>query len=208
MRLFSRLLAWLLSLFRAPLRTQDPMAASVAEGQYPWFTNVGGDGLEQGDILEACPVYEPPASLSPTAAAAEFDVRTYNLVIVSQSCDLVEGRDALAHVLLCSLCTPAELMPKQGKGKRLEELENLRKGRKPALHLLNRCDLQGMERDFRIVDFRRVFSLPIGFVRNFARDSGQRLRLCPPYREHLAQAFARYFMRVGLPIDIPPFKNS
>ena len=25
----------------------------------------------------------------------------------------------------------------------------------------------------------------------------------PPYREHLAQAFARFFMRVGLPIDIP-----
>jgi hypothetical protein len=32
---------------------------------------------------------------------------------------------------------------------------------------------------------------------------GNRLRLCPPYREHLAQAFARFFMRVGLPSDIP-----
>jgi hypothetical protein len=27
----------------------------------------------------------------------------------------------------------------------------------------------------------------------------------PPYREHLSQAFARYFMRVGLPSDIPSF---
>jgi hypothetical protein len=26
-----------------------------------------------------------------------------------------------------------------------------------------------------------------------------------PYREHLAQSFARYFMRVGLPVNIPPF---
>jgi hypothetical protein len=28
-------------------------------------------------------------------------------------------------------------------------------------------------------------------------------RLLPPYREHLSQSFARYFMRVGLPVDIP-----
>jgi hypothetical protein len=29
-----------------------------------------------------------------------------------------------------------------------------------------------------------------------------RFRLLPPYREHLSQAFARFFMRVGLPIPI------
>lgn len=30
----------------------------------------------------------------------------------------------------------------------------------------------------------------------------EHLRLLPPYREHLSQAFARYFMRVGLPQDL------
>ena len=29
-----------------------------------------------------------------------------------------------------------------------------------------------------------------------------RIRVLPPYREHLSQAFARFFMRVGLPQDI------
>ncbi len=29
-----------------------------------------------------------------------------------------------------------------------------------------------------------------------------RLRLLPPYREHLSQAFARFFMRVGLPVAV------
>ena len=33
----------------------------------------------------------------------------------------------------------------------------------------------------------------------------RRLRLLPPYREHLSQSFARFFMRVGLPIDTPSF---
>jgi maleate cis-trans isomerase len=28
---------------------------------------------------------------------------------------------------------------------------------------------------------------------------GERVRLLSPYKEHLSQAFARYFMRVGLP---------
>lgn len=54
----------------------------------------------------------------------------------------------------------------------------------------------------RIVDFGRIFSLPKAFVRQWASDQGKRLRLCPPYREHLSQAFARFFMRVGLPQDI------
>jgi len=50
-----------------------------------------------------------------------------------------------------------------------------------------------------------VFSLPVRFVRKKAAD-GRRLRLLPPYREHLSQAFARFFMRVGLPVDIPAFR--
>jgi hypothetical protein len=35
-----------------------------------------------------------------------------------------------------------------------------------------------------------------------------RMVLPPPYREHLAQAFARYFMRVGLPHDAKAFEKE
>lgn len=55
-------------------------------------------------------------------------------------------------------------------------------------------------------DFRRGYSLPLAFLRKRALLDSRRLRLLPPYREHLSQAFARFFMRVGLPVDIPPFK--
>jgi hypothetical protein len=44
-------------------------------------------------------------------------------------------------------------------------------------------------------------------VRSRAK-AAKRLRLLPPYREHLSQSFARFFMRVGLPIDIPPFTGK
>jgi len=71
---------------------------------------------------------------------------------------------------------------------------------------LNRCGLPGHERDFLLVDFTRVFTVDASLVRELASHQDPRLRLNPPYREHLAQAFARFFMRVGLPVDIPPFR--
>jgi hypothetical protein len=83
-------------------------------------------------------------------------------------------------------------------------MEDARKGRLPSFHLLAESTLDGFKRGVRVVDFRRVYSLPVAFVRKRASLSG-RLRLMPPYREHLSQSFARFFMRVGLPIDIPPF---
>src|SRR5262249_39772943 len=39
-------------------------------------------------------------------------------------------------------------------------------------------------------------------------DTAEELRLHSPYREHLAQAFARYFMRVGLPHDARAFEKE
>ena len=54
-----------------------------------------------------------------------------------------------------------------------------------------------------VVDFHEVFSLPVHFLELWlSRGGNRRLRLLPPYREHLSQAFARFFMRVGLPVDI------
>ncbi|MBM4033230.1 MAG: hypothetical protein FJ291_15815 [Planctomycetes bacterium] len=60
--------------------------------------------------------------------------------------------------------------------------------------------------DYMLVSLRRVYSLSVPLVRRFAASIPARVRLCPPYREHLAQAFARFFMRVGLPVDIPDFR--
>jgi hypothetical protein len=57
----------------------------------------------------------------------------------------------------------------------------------------------------QIVDFHEVFSVPLDFLSAWVRSSGSpRLRLLPPYREHLSQSFARFFMRVGLPEEVDP----
>ena len=36
----------------------------MAAHSYPWYEVVSCDGLEQGDVLEACPVFQPPEELA------------------------------------------------------------------------------------------------------------------------------------------------
>jgi len=57
-------------------------------------------------------------------------------------------------------------------------------------------------KDYQVVDFRNVYGVQFSLLQNMAENIQDRIRLLPPYREHLSQAFARYFMRVGLPQDI------
>ena len=64
-----------------------------------------------------------------------------------------------------------------------------------------------VSREAFVVNFREIFSLPIGYLQTHATSLGMRWRLSSPYLEHFSQAFARFFMRVGLPSDIPPFPS-
>ena len=75
-------------------------------------------------------------------------------------------------------------------------------------HMVAGSEHGDWSREVSIVSFREVWSLPLAFLKKMASDCGLRPRIRSPYREHLAQAFARYFMRVGLPVDIPPFKSD
>jgi hypothetical protein len=57
------------------------------------------------------------------------------------------------------------------------------------------------------INFREIYSLPIGYLQQHAVALGPRWRLQSPFLEHFSQAFARFFMRVGLPSTIPPFTD-
>lgn len=77
----------------------------------------------------------------------------------------------------------------------------------PGLSLLHKRE-EAPTLTWSVVDFRQLFTLPKEFLEAFTSAAGQRLRLRSPYREHLAQAFARYFMRVGLPHDARAFEKE
>lgn len=180
--------------------------------RFPWYELVEGDDLEQGDVFEQCPVFTivSPFSYEDYRASsfkAELDSWEHDFIVMTQSCDLVKSHPKVDEVLLCPLWNLEDLeqefdFVRQPKGK-----DEIRRGNMPGFHMLNASVLPGFERPIRVVGFQRVFSLPLIFLRSLAQARGKRLRLLPPYREHLGQAFARYFMRVGLPVDIPPFKK-
>ena len=163
---------------------------------YPWYGLADDETLQQGDLLFDCLFDE----LESTEDAFET---AYDVVVLSHSCDLAHGKLEMIQVCpfwnLESLAKDVEFF----RGKRGRE--ELRRGGLPGYHLLNRCELAEKPTDFLVVDFRMQFAVKLVALGSLASSQKPRLRLLPPYREHLAQALARFYMRVGLPVDIPAF---
>ncbi|MHA1579508.1 MAG: hypothetical protein ACTSUQ_07765 [Candidatus Freyarchaeota archaeon] len=170
--------------------------------EYPWYDIVNGEEeIMQADFISDCPIVVPPLEVS---EKVNFEIINYDVVVMSQSCDLVQRKIDL--VLVCPVWPLGEFEKRSDFFRSKKGKEALRQGNVPGYHLLNKCDLKGFESDYMVVDFRSVYSVPFDFLIKLTKTRGRRLRLLPPYREHLSQAFARFFMRVGLPIDIPAFR--
>ena len=108
-------------------------------------------------------------------------------------------------MLACPVWPLSEMEARSDFFKSRRGKEDLRRGNVPGYHLLNAARINGFDTEYLVVDFRAAYSVPFTFLEGFSKRAGERLRLLPPYREHLSQAFARFFMRVGLPVDIPQF---
>ena len=155
--------------------------------KYPWYEVVDADEpLLQGDFIKSCPVVIPPPQI--TSGKVDVDVIEYDVVVMSQSCDLIQRK--LDLVLVCPIWPLSEFEERSGFFKSKKGKEALRRGNVPGYHLLNKCEIDGFETDYLVVDFRSVYSVPFDFIMELVEKRGKRLRLLPPYREHLSQAFA------------------
>lgn len=172
--------------------------------RFPWYDVVTEDAaLAQGDFIELCPVIVPLESTDKEQELLSSEIIDYSVIVVSQSCDLVYQK--LSHVLVCPFWPYKQFADRNDYFQSKEGKRTLKRGNVPGFHLLNKCDLDGFQSDYLVVDFHNVYSVPLEFITKLVRERGNRLRLLPPYREHLSQAFARFFMRVGLPVDISSF---
>ena len=175
--------------------------------EYPWYDIVSGPDLAQGDIITNCPVLSPLApddlaDLETPESGVRADVFTHDMVVITQSCDLESQK--IDSVVLCPVWTLAEMERVDPKFSRPVEREKIRKGEYFAYHMLN--EFAALGRPVSVVDFHRLYTSPKPLLAAISENRGDRARLLPPYREHLAQAFARYFMRVGLPVGVPRFQ--
>jgi hypothetical protein len=171
---------------------------------FRWYNNVfDSSGIEQGDLIEECPIVIPPSKIE-VGDEPEIDIKLIDSIILSQSCDLVNNK--IDIVLVCPyypLKVFIENLPPDQRSSKAKKkhIDNLKKGHLPGYHLLDKSDTYDIN-DYLVVDFRNVYGVQIDYLKDIAHKNKKRIRLLPPYREHLSQAFARYFMRVGLPQDI------
>lgn len=172
-----------------------------------WWDTIEGDNLSQGDLLERCPIprfYTPP---SPDAEEVhDVEVQEFDCIIMTQSCDLANDKARL--VALCPVYSVIEFENVNPEYKNRNKWENVRKGRVEGLHLLAPKADPFDTIQCLVVDFREIYSLPVEHLRQLAASAEIRRRLRSPFLEHFSQAFARFFMRVGLPSAIPPFKHE
>ena len=179
--------------------------ATQDEQPFSWWESVEGAVLNQGDWLIGCHVPVLLSEFSPSEGSViDIDLELRNIIVITQSCDLENGKAPL--VAVCPVYTLPEWEQASEDFRAKGRWESVRQGRVEGLHLL--AGLQGpeMNPDCLVVDFRQIYSLPIGYLSAYAERMGQRARLRSPYLEHFAQAFARFFMRVGLPSNIAKFK--
>jgi hypothetical protein len=185
-----------------------------------WYSTVGPDvSLTQGDIVFDCPLLaweedalrlkglEEVEVLKSAAKGIQADV-----VVMTQACDL--EHEKVENVILCPHLSLVDY--------RVVWKDNMqRSGQNPTekawnghcndicdgfmwdITMLNAGDIDRSRIGIRVVFFNEVFTVPRTFLESLLTQRGTyRFRLLPPYREHLSQAFARFFMRVGLPIPI------
>ena len=178
-----------------------------------WYQVAEGPELLQGDILHHCPVFLVAGTFAwPPPPDAELPIRVEEIsaVVMTQSCDL--ANDKVKDVLLAELVAWPEIVKVEAEqGNAYIRSKQFRKklieGSAPGLSLFAKHDAEP-RLHWSVVEFHRLYSLPKAFLQQFAAAAGLRLRLRSPYREHLAQAFARYFMRVGLPHDARDFEKE
>ena len=163
---------------------------------YPWYALTMDDHLEQGDVLRSCP-------FDRVDQRNEADRLNYDVVVVSHSCDLAHGK--LLMIQVCPIWDLESLALEVEYFRSRRGREEVRRGNLPGYHLLNRSELPEFQTGLLVVDFRSQFAVKSERLSFLAASQKPRLRLLPPYREHLAQSLARFYMRVGLPIDIPSF---
>ncbi|MBW1850341.1 MAG: hypothetical protein JRJ15_02685 [Deltaproteobacteria bacterium] len=185
-----------------------------------WYEVVKPDiTLTQGDLIFNCPLLawqgfglklegeNETEVLENATSAVSADV-----VVMTQACDLEHNK--VENVILCphvslyehremweSNLRTANQKPTEKAWKR--HCDDIRDGFMWNLTMLNDGQIDNSSIGIRIVFFNEVHTIPRSFLESLlGQRQSSRLRLLPPYREHLSQAFARFFMRVGLPVPI------
>lgn len=175
----------------------------------PFWVQVNEQTLRQGDYLPGClvpvPLFDPTTfgKKDNETQEVEVEVNELDLIVLTQSCDLDNKK--VSQVVVCTINLISEFEEANPVFAKKGKWNEVLTGRIEGLHLLASPTNPNNNREALVVNFREIYSLPYEYIVKHATDIGSRWRLKSPYLEHFSQAFAKLFMRVGLPSSIPRF---
>ena len=174
-----------------------------------WVTATGADH-EQGDLQRCLPVVTVE-SLTIEGDQAQIRTRVEHLdaIIVTQTCDLENSK--VENILVARVLAWEDFAAAQyGAGNTAVKggsfHRSLVRGDVPPLSLLHQQDEPAVQ--WSVVDFRELHVVSRSTLDRHVQETEPRARLVSPYKEHFAQAFARFYMRVGLPHDARAFEKD
>src|SRR5439155_24680776 len=132
------------------------------------------------------PVFGPDLA---TAGIHEVTADEYDLIVLTQSCDLEQGKVRL--VAACPIYAIAEFEAVNPAFAKKGRWNEVLKGRVEGLHLLASPSTPADNHSALVVAFREIYSLPYDYLTTRAAQIGSRCRLRSPYLEHFSHAFAR-----------------
>lgn len=163
-----------------------------------WCQPARADQFQQGDVFIDFPMLTPMFEEDGTPALARSRM---TCVILTQTCDL--DKPSQEWILMGQAFPYGELAARLEYLRATDYKKSLADGNAIADFLIP--PISETLPQWMVIHFRNVFSLPKKYVMGSPSD---RHELVSPYREHLAQAFARFVMRVGLPNGLQKYRSE
>lgn len=178
---------------------------------YKWYgRHFKEEGLDQGLILPDFPIFDY-SQLSYALLSTDEDielpveVKKADLIIMNQACDL--KNDKVRNITLCRVYALNEYLTIAGltASKARDLINNLNSNQVLNMALLEKPypnPYGGAFEDSLLVKFDESVNYPWEMIRQrIEEDTGEMIKLLPPYREALSQNYGIFFMRVGNPKD-------
>lgn len=181
------------------------MAEAPAKRWGWWDTVSSSEEITQGDLLRRVPI--------------DGRERWDDLIVLTHECDF--QKPGTTVITLCPVVDIKEWIDERAQREAYEQIVAKGGGGKVRDRVIagwlrqltsgesqfNMVALNDVEQDDRVgfvVNLAEPVALPREYVNRWhaKQDHEVRRRLLPPYREYLAQAFARMYMRVACPTDV------
>jgi hypothetical protein len=163
------------------------------------YTLPGRVGLEQGDVIDGCPVPLLPDSPDDLLAGIGVSLTPARVVVLTQTCDIAQAK---AGRLVVGVVYRAEAVVAAGGLKATAIRDQVRPGKMFGWYFLPAADGPVVLPE-SVIDLRDLHTVPASLLNHLVAAGKRICRIATPYREHLAQHFGMTYMRIALPEPYP-----